>query len=59
MVLSTVKAEHIAFMRVVTQAIWLTKFLYEVGLSVQIPIPIYTDNQVLIANIINGKNYLL
>jgi len=41
-VLSTVKAEYIAFTRAMSQVIWLSKFFDEVGLQINRPVLIYS-----------------
>ena len=39
-VLLTIEVEYIAFTKVMTQALWLTKFFDEVGLLIKTPIEI-------------------
>ena len=56
-VLSTVKAEYMAFTRATSQAIWLSKFFDEVGLQINRPVLIYGDNAGSIANTVNDKNH--
>jgi len=55
--LSTIEAEYVAFTRVTTQALWLTKFFNEIGLLIKSPIEIRADNDGSISNSINDKNY--
>ena len=57
MALSIVKAEYIAFTRVISQAIWLSKFFDEVGLQINRPVLIYGNNVGSIANTVNDKNH--
>jgi len=45
------------FTKAVTQAIWLTKYLNEIGLPAQTPIEIHADNSRSIANTMNDKNH--
>lgn len=54
-VLSTVEAKYMGFIRAVQQAMWLTKFLDEVGLAADLPITIYADNNGAIATTKNNK----
>jgi len=56
-VLSIVEAEYIAFTRVTSQAIWLSKFFDEVGLQINRPVLIYGNNVGSIANTVNDKNH--
>lgn len=55
--LSTVEAEYMAFTRATQQALWMDKFLDEVGLSPDRPAPIFADNNGAIATTKNNKNH--
>lgn len=55
--LSTVEAEYMAFTRATQQALWMDKYLDEVGLSPERPAPILADNNSAIANSKNNKNH--
>jgi len=57
MALSTVEAEFMAFSRATTQALWISKYFDEVGLSVKRPIIICADNSHSIANSTTDKNH--
>jgi len=55
--LSTVEAEYMGFLRATTQALWISKYLNEIGLSTLEPIVIYADNNRSIAHSLNDKNH--
>jgi len=55
--LSTVESEYMAFICATTQALWITKFFFEVGLTQQIPITIHADNNGLIVNSTIDKHH--
>jgi hypothetical protein len=55
--LSTVEAEYMAFTCTIQQAIWLTKFMDEVGLAQKPPVNIFANNTGAISNLQNYKNY--
>ena len=55
--LSMVEAEFMAFSKTTTQALWLSKYFDEVGLSINKPLTIYVDNSSSIANSLNDKNH--
>lgn len=55
--LSTVEAEYMAFTRATQQAIWISKFMSEVGLAQEPPVNIFADNTGAIANTQNYKNH--
>jgi len=55
--LSMVEAESMAFSKATTQALWLSKYFDEVGLSINKPLTIYVDNSSSIANSLNDKNH--
>jgi hypothetical protein len=55
--LPTVEVEYMAFTRAVQQAVWLDKFLGEIGLEQEKPMGIYRDNTGAIANTKNDKNH--
>jgi hypothetical protein len=55
--LSTMEAEFMAFTRAIQQAIWMTKFMNEIGLAQATPINIFADNTRAIANTENYKNH--
>jgi len=46
-----------AFSKATTQALWLSKYFDEVGLSINKPLTIYVDNSSSIANSLNDKNH--
>ena len=52
-----VEAEFMAFSKATTQALWLSKYFDEVGLFINKPLIIYTDNSGSIANSLNDKNH--
>ena len=55
--LSTVEAEFMVFSRATTQALWISKYVDEVGLLVKRPIIICADNSSSIANSTTNKNH--
>ncbi len=55
--LSTVEVEYMAFTRATQQALWMDKYLDEVGLSPDWPMPIFADNSGAIAMTKNNKNH--
>jgi len=55
--LSTVESEYIAFTHATTQALWIAKFFFEVGLTQQIPITIHADNNRSIVNSTTDKHH--
>jgi len=55
--LSTVEAKYMAFSRATTQALWISKYLCEIGLLLSRPITIYADNKGSIAHCLNDKNH--
>jgi len=55
--LSIVEAKFMAFSKATTQALWLSKYFDEVGLSINKPLTIYADNNSSIANSLNDKNH--
>jgi len=55
--LSTVESEYMVFIHATTQALWITKFFFEVGLIQQIPITIHADNNELIVNSTTDKHH--
>lgn len=55
--LSTVEAEYMAFTRATQQAIWLDKFMCEIGLKQERPTNVFGDNTGAIANTQNNKNH--
>ena len=55
--LSTVETEFMAFSKTTTQALWLSKYFDEVGLSINKLLTIYMDNSGSIANSLNDKNH--
>jgi len=56
-VLSTVEAEFMVFLKATTQALWLLKYFNKVGLSVIRPLKIFADNSSSISNSLNNKNH--
>jgi len=56
-VLSTVEAEFMVFLKATTQALWLLKYFNKVGLSVIRPLKIFADNSSSISNSLNDKNH--
>ena len=56
-VLSTVEAEFMVFLKATTQALWLLKYFDKVGLSFTRPLKIFADNSSLISNSLNNKNH--
>ena len=52
-----VKAEFMAFSRVTTQALWISKYFNKVGLPIKRPIIICADNSSSIANSSTNKNH--
>jgi len=52
-----VEAEFMVFSKATTQALWLSKYFDEVGLSINKPLTIYADNSSSIANSLNDKNH--
>lgn len=55
--LSTVEAEYMAFTRAAQQALWLSKFIDEIGLTAERPTIIYAHNNGAIATTRNDKNH--
>jgi hypothetical protein len=55
--LLTVEAEFMAFTRAIQQAIWMMKFMNEIGLGQATPVNIFADNTGAIANTENYKNH--
>ncbi|KAF7762621.1 hypothetical protein Agabi119p4_9214 [Agaricus bisporus var. burnettii] len=55
--LLTVEAEYMALIRATQQAIWLSKFMREVGLDQEKLINVFADNNGAIANTQNNKNH--
>jgi len=55
--LSMVEAEFMALSRATTQALWISKYLKEVGLPVTKPVLIYADNNGAISLSLNDKNH--
>jgi len=52
-----VEAEFMVFSKATTQALWLSKYFDEVGLSINRLLTIYVDNSSSIANSLNDKNH--
>lgn len=57
MALSIVETELMAFLKATTQALWISKYFKEVGMSVNRPLLIYADDSESIANSITDKNH--
>lgn len=55
--LSTVEAEYMALTRATQQALWMRKFLNEVGLPPEQTVKIYGDNNGALATTKNDKNH--
>jgi len=55
--LSMVEAEYMGFSRVTTQALWISKYLSEIGLPMSKPITIFADNNGSISHSLNNKNH--
>lgn len=55
--ISTVEAEYTAFTRATQQAIWLAKFLDELGMGQERLVMIFADNNGAMANTHNNKNH--
>ena len=55
--LSTVEAEFMAFSQAATQALWLSKYFEEVGLSTTKPTIIHANNNSAISISTNDKNH--
>ena len=55
--LSTVEAKYIGFLRATTQALWISKYLNKIRLSISKPIVIFTDNNRSISYSLNNKNH--
>ena len=56
-VLSIVEAKYMGFSRATTQALWISKYLNEIGLPMSKPITIFTDNNGSISHSLNDKYY--
>jgi len=52
-----VEAEYIGFLRAVMQALWISKYLGEIGLPTSRPIMIHADNNRSISHSLNDKNH--
>jgi len=52
-----VEAEYMAFSQATTQALWISKYLCEIGLPLSRPITIYADNKGSITHCLNDKNH--
>jgi len=54
---STVETKYMVFSQATTQALWISKYLSEIGLPLTKPITIHTDNKRSIAHCPNDKNH--
>jgi len=52
-----VEAEYMGFSRATTQALWISKYLSEIGLPTSNPIVIHADNNGSISHSLNDKNH--